>query len=1484
MGANLSLLAPQAHTVAIRSYVDVLPNFKFLEVINDSRFLKTIRAYDRTTLSLIVIKIFIKPPLVGVKLQAIAEPLAKEALLLAQYPNTLPWHKIIETDSAGYLVRQLARTNLYDRISLRPFLSPIEKRWIVFQMLRAAELLHEHLHICHGDIKTENLLVTSSNWVLLTDFSQYTKPVFLPDDNPSEFVFYFDSSDRRSCYVAPERFYRKEENVAQTRDSWRLTDSMDLFSLGCVIAELYMDGEPTFTLSDLYKYKRGLLKPKLSITDANIRGIVETLLSLDPAERTSALLILETYKDICFPLFFYDYLYDFMSELNSAHLFAVDPSQDNFSPGDLRIEKIYENFGNIIEALGYDYTQEEEYGDKFPYLRLNLPGLPHNYTIRSSKNFQRDPVFQDQGALIVLDVICSLLKSIKRPSNKIKACELLLILSERISDEYKLDRTLPYLCSLLEEFIDEAVDYVREDPADSNNFIPRSRISSRVASYALKSVTNLLASCSSFNAINSLVFADYIAPKLKNIAFLNCELTEAAIHIKGTLATCLPYLAKMSEQYSLYSNPSTNRGDAIQKTENLGVFDHPKSRLELDFKDITEALLTDSNAGIRICLVNNILPLCQFFGVDRTNDIILPHLITYLNDPNYQLRLAFLSSIIEIGNFIGVLAFEQYLLPLLIQTLGDHEPFVVLKVLEIFYFFVSERLVNPRSEFNVLSIYKELLSNSIILLLQPNEWIRQSVLHLILAVSDNLLKADQFCFLYPLIKLYLSHDISEYTWNSVYPCLTRPLSKQVYEASITWLANATNKSLFWKQTKFSAFQSNGKRQLVSFTKDMGKSVYINRSMPNSNLNGGIEANLDITLSPEDRQWILKLKAVGMDDRDLWKVFALKDHFYGLTRSSAFATSSDQTEFELTANVNVPPKNIFFEVCYKAEAIPSSTKGTEISLEIQPNDNYSIRSRRDSNSLLLPASKARASLKTVETNVFGELDLSHEADHKSNRHAHHHHVHGTSQDSNISHKVFSVNNEKIIAATMSHNFSGSNPHILQFLRKLDFEPTLDDFPEFGHVIKTSRDTSTPSNSDAQIQGTLVARINTSSNTSFIDAINKVAVCPSSEFFVTGSDFGSLKIWDTNKLEKTVSAGNASLSMNLNHSITDIVFMAQRLIFAVTTTDGHIRIFRVQVSRGKNRKISKYSKLLIIRLVKLDDGYARSVSFVTINSTTLCVAVLSTCKIVGYDVIKMEKVFELQNPLHYGVPSTFITARDGSWLLLGTSDGILCLWDLRFQVILRAWRVTVDRMTTSRTEIKKLMVIPNPVDKRSVGTVHFAMIGGSAEPDITVWEIPSFECRQIFTASESSPKIRSYALQKLELGKEMSVEDILSDFSIDFDQEDTRCNTALTYHPRGGESSPSEGNFATATFDNRVVIWDLKEIGKSLLLFTNKTVSFTKNQLSLTLSVAYEKVLGDTPHTKAEEHDGHDSITDLAILSRPYYMVVAVERNGFIHVYK
>ena len=155
-----------------------------------------------------------------------------ERKALADVPNALAYQRIVETETNGFLVRQYLYSSLYDRMSTRPFLEDIEKKWLAFQLLCGIRDCHAR-DIFHGDIKTENTLVTSWNWLYLSDFSSSFKPTTLPEDNPADFSYFFDTAGRRTCYLAPERFLAAGETPDPKA---QITWSMDVFSAGCVIA------------------------------------------------------------------------------------------------------------------------------------------------------------------------------------------------------------------------------------------------------------------------------------------------------------------------------------------------------------------------------------------------------------------------------------------------------------------------------------------------------------------------------------------------------------------------------------------------------------------------------------------------------------------------------------------------------------------------------------------------------------------------------------------------------------------------------------------------------------------------------------------------------------------------------------------------------------------------------------------------------------------------------------------------------------------------------------------------------------------------------------------------------------------------------------------------------------------------------------------------------------------------------------------------
>ena len=82
------------------------------------------------------------------------------------------------------------------------------------------------------------------------------------------------------------------------------------------------------------------------------------------------------------------------------------------------------------------------------------------------------------------------------------------------------------------------------------------------------------------------------------------------------------------------------------------------------------ALLVDPSSVVKRAILHDISSLCIFFGRQKTNDVLLSHMITYLNDRDWLLRYAFFDSVVDVATCIGGHSLEEYILPLMIQALS----------------------------------------------------------------------------------------------------------------------------------------------------------------------------------------------------------------------------------------------------------------------------------------------------------------------------------------------------------------------------------------------------------------------------------------------------------------------------------------------------------------------------------------------------------------------------------------------------------------------------------------------------------------------------------------------------------------------------------------------------------------------------------------------------------------------------------------------
>ncbi|ODV98596.1 hypothetical protein PACTADRAFT_48318, partial [Pachysolen tannophilus NRRL Y-2460] len=1558
MGAELSLLAPTT-AVAIQSYVDILPDIQYSKTINSSRFLKTCKGLDSN--GSIVVKVLIKPDNMDILIDYghYVKQLEYQQQILFKLSNVTPYSRIIDTDRACYLVRPVIKTNLYDRISTRPFLEKIEKKWVIFQLLNALNQCHLQ-NIIHGDLKLENILLTSWNWCLISDFALF-KPIHLPEDNPTQFSFYFDTNRRHTCYLAPERFLSKDDDIPTNKN---LTSQMDVFSLGCIFAELVLEGSSIFTLSQLFKYKKNEYKPNLNgIDDPHLKEMILNMIDLNPLKRMSCKEILIKYKDIIFPGEFYDFVYPYMKYLSepSNDNYNIDQQHnknsntnkkqkrrnyDRFHECDLRIERIYNDFSKISKLLGFEtdnnlknnFVKKDDIHsiqeDTIP-IKLDLPGL-YQYT---PKPAGQTVINSNSSSLIFLDMVLSSIRNTTHSSFRIRACDLIIALSEKIHDEAKLDRCLPYLMVLL------------DDP------------STDVQVASLRGITQLLYMVDTITVVNISIFQEYILPKLQN--FYNHHVKNSN-YLKLIFATYLPHIANISLKFyqitlNLKKNittvePSNINGTNFQQQVDPVIMDKlfDKNNLTNDFKNFVSLLLTDPNPNVKMALLKNIAPLCMFFGKDKTNDLILSHLITYLNDKHASLRISFIESILPIVMFTGITSLEHYILPLLVQTLNDPEEIVVLKILQTF-----NRLI--KLGFIKKQFLWDLVKNTTKLILHPNEWIRQESLLIIITISENIELSDLFCILYPIILPFLKFDISSFNYDTLLKSLQRPISRSVYNLSINWSLKSPEKSsLFWQKVEgiqqTDSFGNTG----LSFMKknvDNGNSTSLSFSLSRNNNNDSMVVdNSEIPLSQEDKNWVEKLKSSGLEEADLWKIATMRDYIYRVARlnqrmnyNSGLGDSGDEEIIVEIQKLGVLPKNIFFDVVHKSEIVKkeylkvknNTNNNMTLPLPININktknnasENYNSSPQpsiaMSPNSIMFGnARKAAPSIHEDRENAFGKLETSNDASSIMTK----------TNGNNKSQEIFTVSSlmesdpglSQNIVTTVTNSYSGRNPYILKYLNSIEFEPLLDDFVEFGpplsnlgnHAANTSQQRSqAQSHYPASIwnpKGILVAHLIEHKGN-----VECIAVSPDNNYFISGGNDCTIKIWDALRLERNVT-GSSSLSVNLGSPVKCIKFIKSRDCFAVSTQDGFIKLFRVDFERnGKNR----YNKLTLIReyeISKEDGAYALEMEFLVDNSKSLLVFITPSSKIIALDIRRMTLVFSLQNDLSHGVPTTFCVDNKQTWLLLGTSSGIMNLWDLRFEIHLKSFFLTSFFKGSAPNKnsiipINKLKICPKDFTS-SKKNRYVVVTGGNKNSAIGIIDVAKFNNNETFDLSFYN----GFGFSSLSLRDEDDNGNVISK-NLDIGNGEradllNQTMTAMTVV----ESLPIQSQqvsssykkslyIVTASHDRKLVFWNISNPEYSKIIIGNMNddqessnqniPTFSANAVDQGLTIFNiksqsnnENMVGSDDNKKSSKKrislitqeqldiikNHHDLVTDIISICKPYEMIISADRSGVINVY-
>ncbi|KAL0946172.1 hypothetical protein HGRIS_012435 [Hohenbuehelia grisea] len=1535
--------------------------------LGTARFLKTVKCRHRN--GYLVVKIFIKPD-PGISLRNYLRRLKVEREALIDIPNVYNYQAFVETDKAGYMIRQWAASNLYDRISTRPFLSPIEKKWIAFQLLHA---LHDarNRKISHGDIKSENILVTSWNWIYLTDFASF-KPTYLPLDDPADFSFFFDTSGKRTCYIAPERFYTAATNPeisakksrlamddSEGKRDGKVTEAMDCFSAGCVIAELFLEGT-LFTLSQLFKYREGEFSVEgvlATIEDEGVRNIIKQMIILDPAARPTFDALLHTSRGSVFPECFYSFLHNYVSSINepssiptsipgpapappssaipapiapsissqgvrgpSALSQTPDPSVASAalpSDSDHRIERIWADYESVEPYLAVEDAEQTvmnvkvEYGASAfaskPYqdilpVELHIPNRESK--LRPSLAAGPHAAAEDGPALIILALVTANIRNCSLPSSKIHALDVFLALSAHLTDEAKLDRMVPYIVDLLHD--DSAI----------------------VRCAGLRTLMQVLMLVTVITPSNAAIFPEYIIPNIRHLV------QDPDVSVRSTYAQSIVQLADTAVRY-LEMGQALKAHGTFKLSPEAQEYDHANAELSYDasmadlqahVQEHLAALLMDPSSVVKRAVLHNISPLCIFLGPQKTNDVLLSHMITYLNDRDWLLRYAFFESIVDVAACAGGRrSLEEYILPLMIQALSDVEESVVAKVLAALTSLCELGL------FQKMRIW-ELMSATLGFLYHPNVWIRQGAAAFMSTAAKHLPRSDIWCILYPSLRHFLKSDIATIDEYSLLMAMKPHLSRQIFDASVQWAMKA-DKTSFWK----------GYRRTTTKTESPRESMVAMRKSAAPASRGRSE---------EDEAQLKRLQNMGLSSTEETKLLAMRDYILKLANATSSYASRLGNEQNADRNLktvgdvelqklSVVPQTVFLkgqagqrgtssrsvsrrwthDISASRTPVQSprlssalsdhghnpsgapfedlrrrlaTINGSASSLSVAqtPRSNLSPvppsvplssspptseRPASPTESVVSTANsmafhpssrlqvgstdgqKAAPAIAAFKTNATGLLEA-----HSKLR------SDGSPEQSGRSSPVPTsisgtlrgtpqTGTAPTLLPISAHD--GAETGIARLLENVlldndralqqDFGPKVHEGPvRRRNVVRpsfTARD-----GTSRRLEGNLIANLSSHS-----DAITGLAVSPDHMFFISASDDKTVKVWDTARLERNVTS-KPRHTYNQHHAKVKAVCILEGLhCFASAADDGSLHVVRVHTSQSSG--LPKYSRLQVIREHRTEHvgEYITCMSHYSTDSSSNLVYATTHSAITILDLLTMNTVQIMENPRHFGPITCLCLDRKRSWILVGTSTGVLTLWDRRFGLLLKSWHVGI---ASSGRSVRVNQCIVHPSKGRGKW-VMVAVEGPRKSSDrtsmnlIEVWDIEKSALVETFVSktgaspepvpepqevmgvdAETSPAAAIAALVRARQGGESAGKRSAQSFTnaardelvpspapdvramvagLDFGGHSQQHRGDLGDGSSSGRSS-SRGFVLSGSEDRKIRLWDLSKVERSTVL--------------------------------------------------------------------
>ncbi|XP_039192170.1 phosphoinositide 3-kinase regulatory subunit 4 isoform X2 [Crotalus tigris] len=1117
----------------------------------------------------------------------------------------------------------------------------------------------------------------------------------------------------------------------------------------CVIAELFTEGVPLFDLSQLLAYRNGLFSPEQALSkieDRSIRELVIQMIQCEPEKRLAAEDYLKQQRNNAFPEIFYTFLQPYMAQF----------AKETFVSADERILVIRKDLDNIIHNLcGHDQTEKAEGETK------------------------------ENGLVILVSVITSCLQTLKYCDSKLAALELILQLTPKLSVEILLDRITPYLLHF------------------SNDSVPR------VRAEAVRTLTKVLTLVKEVPRNDTNIYPEYILPGIAHLAQDEATIVRLAYaeNIALLAETALRFLELVQlKTLNMENEPNSEEtDDAMHPSEN---YDTELQALHEMIQQKVVTLLSDPENIVKQTLMENgITRLCVFFGRQKANDVLLSHMITFLNDKNdWHLRGAFFDSIVGVAAYVGWQS-SSILKPLLQQGLSDVEEFVIYKALNALTCMCQLGLLQKPH------IY-EFVYDIAPFLCHPNLWIRYGAVGFITVVAQHLNIADVYCKLMPYLHPFITQPIIQ-------------IDKEIVLLSV--LKEPVSRSIF---------------DYVLRSKDIG-SLFRTLQLRQKKRSG----TLSDCPPPEDpaiAQLLKKLLSQGMTEEEEDKLLALRD--FMLKSNKAKANVVDQSHLHDSIQKGVIDLAALGIIGRQVDLIKtkqdSDDKRARKHVKQDSNVNEEWKSMFGSlepSSIQQPLSKGYVQASDQEAIQTGK-PLRSESSAGICAHLSSSPQAADGQAIQVRKPTIQVISSVVSPSTYQLRITTCKTELQQLIQQKREQCNAERIAK--QMMENAEWETKPPPPGWHPKGLLVAHLHEHKS-----AVNRIRVSDEHSIFATCSNDGTVKIWDSHKMEgKTTTTRSILTYSRIGGRVTTLTFCQGSHYLAIASDNGSIQLFGIEASKLpkspkihpiQNRFLDQKDDGCVVDMHHFNSGAQSVLAYATVNGS-----------LVGWDLRSCNNAWTLKHDLRLGLITSFAVDIHQCWLCIGTSSGTMACWDMRFQLPISS------HSHPSRARIRRLLM--HPLSQSWV----IAAVQGNNE--VSMWDMETGDRRFTLWASSAPP------LSELQ---------------------------PSSHSVHGIYCSPADGNpiLLTAGSDMKIRFWDLAYPERSYIVAgssSSPSVSYYRKIIEGTevvQEIQNKHKMGPTDETPRRSPESlpighHDIITDIATFQTTQGFIVTASRDGIVKVWK